>query len=434
MLNLNSLSKFNFFVNENTTRIAFYHATGVKGSSKKVEINLNQVKKFAKETNLPTTSTSEGRARLIASDRRKVISAINTTDADLYTGSLVKGTMAISVDVASFENQTVGVVYIKDTSKKFVTKFYIGFDKVDITDNNNVQFSGKYVKTHKDLTSSLSYAQTRRVSRANKMDAQLHSATYMAASDIIENIYTLEGYRAAKKFIEFSNVMQAAIDMVDAKLAEDKTAKFEEVIPTEEMVEFTNSVDLMEIEMGNYESIGQKIAKQRYDISGLNIVSCVESNLTIEDEVEPVKAIQSHYQAVLPCTIKEEEMQAKEFKRDRSSIAMFLADETGTDVNVIRDRLNTVMAEAVNKRAEGDSYYMDALNTVCMDYINYEFNPEYFHEFTDKIISVRQNMKRDSLGNATKWEEKRPHVNRDSQLGTPNHVMTEEEWLDNIAA
>lgn len=76
-------------------------------------------------------------------------------------------------------------------------------------------------------------------------------------------------------------------------------------------------------------------------------------------------------------------------ERSYSTIVECLHAETGTEPSIIRERLNELKEEAVYKDENGYRFYMQAFKQLMVEYINYDFNPTYFHHFTERLTDIR---------------------------------------------
>ena len=95
--------------------------------------------------------------------------------------------------------------------------------------------------------------------------------------------------------------------------------------------------------------------------------------------------------------------------RNTSNIAACLHALPDTDVNIelIKSCLNRIKDDALTQLNAGDPIYYEALNAVCVSFIKYEFNPQSYDEFKNKINVIRREKFYTREGDPTTWNEER---------------------------
>lgn len=361
------------------TLLRLHNKTGSLDKYDCTDITLTKVNKLTPATS-PEYVTNK---KNDAGRRRSVFTAIRTDIAEYYVGSsMINKTFGTYFDVAVYDDQAIISISYKYQAKGYATRFSVA---LDFDKQNELTGTNYYKHSIKGLANT-SYEDMTALTSKSKVKASKATRTQLL-TDLL---------------FEIGN---------DINLGKDCSSELStiEAFAIGSGLIVNNSTELEDL------------------LNGIEAAN--EPELAPEAAPAFIEAIEVQETYTIVRTAPEEAPE-----RSMETIVKCLHAETGTESIIISKRLNELNQEAVIRGQDGYSFYMEAFKRVMVDYINYDFNPTCFHHFTERVIEVRIELNRIAHGDPCTWIGKRPRINIDSQMGTDQPSMTEEEYFDMLSA
>ena len=315
--------------------LKLHNGTSKKGIYDENIIELTEVKSLTGNTSPAYSKNTRNDAAI----RREIFTvATSDTPTAFYVGSsMINNTFGTYFDVAFYDNQAiVSVAFRFNNKQRYATRFSVALDfdrQIELTGTNYYSHSIKGL-------ANISYENMTALTSKSKAKAAKATRTQLL-TDLL---------------FEIGN---------DINLGQDCSSEL-------------SIIKAFAIANGLIENNTTELEDLLNDIEAAN-----------EPELTPaiIELIEVNDTTTIANAVPSEAPPALE--RSYSTIVECLHAETGTDPSLIRERLNGLKEEAVYKDENGYRFYMQAFKQLMIEYINYDFNPTYFHHFTERLTDIR---------------------------------------------